>query len=292
MEFQDLRLIKANGYNKLDVNKLQNKVILLTGASSGIGEATAYELAKHKVNLILTARREEKLREVAKQIEGKVKSVEVIPCDLTKTKEIDTLIDQTIEKFGRIDVLINNAGWGAYGWIEDLTLEDIKGQYSVNIVAMAYLCHKVVPFMQAQRSGHIINMSSYASRIAVPPMSIYASTKYAVEGFSDALRRELDPWGIKVTRIHPGSVAGTEFNQKARARGGAEYKFAGIARISREKMAREIVKILIDPQRELLISKLYEFPAFFNRHFPGLVDFFMSTWVGWQRRAEMKQVSK
>lgn len=268
--------------------KLENLVVVVTGASSGIGEATAYELGKHGAILVLTARREDRLKEVAKKIQGQANDVLAVKSDLTKPSDIDNLVDKTLKRFGRIDVLINNAGWGVYNWIEKLSYKDILGQFAVNVVAMAYLTGKVVPIMQKQRSGHIINMSSYASRIAIPPLNIYASTKYAVEGLSDALRRELAPWGVKVTRIHPSSVSGTEFNAKAKERGGVEYRSYPIGRITSEKLAREIVNLLLDPKPELFISRLYDVPVFFNRHYPGLVDFVMKMWVGIKRKTELR----
>ncbi len=268
---------------------LTNKVILLTGASSGIGESVAKELARYKVNLVITARREDRLKNLATDLYPKVKSITVIPCDLTKRAQIDELIEKVIERHGKIDILLNIAGWGSYGWIEDLSWEDIRGQYDVNIVAMAYLIHKVVPSMKERKSGVIVNMSSYASKVAIPPMNIYASTKYAVEGLTDALRRELSAWGIKVIRIHPGSVSGTEFNQKAHARGGQEYKLAGIGRVSREYAAKKIIEAIKKEKKVVMFSWLYRFPAFINLHFPFLVDWAMKIWVKWERKGELKK---
>jgi NAD(P)-dependent dehydrogenase (short-subunit alcohol dehydrogenase family) len=126
-------------------------------------------------------------------------------------------------------------------------------------------------------------MSSYASRIAVPPLTVYASTKYAVEGLSDGLRRELLPWGIKVTRVHPSGVKGTEFNQRAARDGGIRYRSLPIGKITREHLARELVKLVERPRRELFLSRLYDVPVFINRRFPGLVDFVMALWVRLKR---------
>jgi short-subunit dehydrogenase len=144
--------------------------------------------------------------------------------------------------------------------------------------------------MQAQRSGFILNMSSYVSRISVPPLTVYASTKYAVEGLTDGLRRSLLPWGIAVIRIHPSSVSGTEFNKRVIRDGGVEYRPVPIGRISRERLARRIVDLIERPQRALFMSRIYEVPVMINKLFPGIVDWISATWVRRKYKQEHKMV--
>src|SRR3989304_4546012 len=134
---------------------------------------------------------------------------------------------------------------------------EIKEQYEVNVLGAAYAIHEVLPIMKAQRSGHIINMVSYASRVATPPLTVYASTKYALEGLSDGLRRELLPWGIRVSRVHPSGVTGTEFNAKASQRGGLKFKSPGIGHVSKKYVARKIHKLILHHRPELMIGRLY-----------------------------------
>lgn len=268
---------------------LQNKVIIVTGASAGIGEATAYELAKTDAKIVITARRYQKLIRTSKKMRPGGAEVLVVKADLNSPVAIDRLIERTFKRFGRVDVLVNIAAWGSYAWIETQSYKDLSTQFAVNVLGAAYLIRKVVPIMKKQRAGHVINMVSYASRIAVPPQTIYASTKYALEGLSDGLRRELAPWGIRVSRIHPSGVPGTEFNAKASRRGGVHFDSPGIGNVSKQAVARAVRRLIEHPKRERMIGRLYDVPAFLNRYAPWTVDLFMKTWVAKKRRKELKQ---
>jgi short-subunit dehydrogenase len=130
-------------------------------------------------------------------------------------------------------------------------------------------------------------MSSYVSHISVPPLTEYASTKYAVEGLTDGLRRALLPWGITVIRIHPSSVTGTEFNQRVHRGGTVQYTPAPIGRISREQLARQIVDLVERPRRALYISRIYDIPVLINKLFPEVVDWISANWV---RRKQKKEI--
>jgi|SRR3972149_1661702 len=264
-----------------------NKVVIITGASSGIGEAVAYELARSHFSLVLAARRESRLRKVAKKAAPRAAGVLVVDTDVSNYGEIKRLVRRTITRFGRIDVLLNIAGWGSYGWFEEQKPRYIKEQYEVNVLGAAYAIHEVLPIMMEQRSGHIINMVSYASRIATPPMTVYASTKYALEGLTDGLRRELLAWGIKVSRVHPSGVGGTEYNRKASRRGGVKFKSPKIGHISKEYVAQRISELIRHPRPELMLGRWYDVPAFINRYLPGLVDFALRLYVARQRGQDL-----
>ena len=179
---------------------LTGKVIIVTGASAGIGEAAARAFGRAGAKVVLAARRAERLERLAAEIRAEGGTALPIPTDVTNTNQIENLVRATLEAYGRIDVLANIAGWGRYDWLEELSAENLRMQYEVNVIGMAEMIRQVLPVMKAQRAGHILNMSSYASEIATPPLTVYASTKYAVEGLSDGLRRELLPWGIS---CHP-----------------------------------------------------------------------------------------
>jgi short-subunit dehydrogenase len=157
----------------------------------------------------------------------------------------------------------------------------------VNVIGLAEMTRQVIPVMQRQHSGMIINMSSYASRISTPPLTVYASTKYAVEGLTDGMRRTLLPWGITVMRVHPSSVSGTEFNSRVVREGGIQYRSIPIGRISRERLARHLVGLVEKPRREFFISRWYDPLVFLNRHFPELVDWFTARWVRNKRKKEL-----
>ncbi|HEY3476111.1 MAG TPA: SDR family oxidoreductase [Anaerolineales bacterium] len=266
---------------------IAGKVVIVTGASSGIGESTAREFAGAGAVVVLAARRADRLKRLQKEIEAMGGTALAVPTDLTQLDQITNLVQTTLSTFGRVDVLANIAGWAIYDWFEQLSPDELRQTYEVNIIGLAELTRQVVPTMKAQRSGFILNMSSYVSRISVPPLTVYASTKYAVEGLTDGLRRALLPWGITVIRIHPSSVSGTEFNQRVHRDGTVAYKPVPIGRISRERLARHIVGLVEKPRRALFISRIYDVPVLVNKFFPEFVDWVNATWVRRKQRKEL-----
>jgi uncharacterized protein len=277
----------------MEINRraaIDGKVVIVTGASSGIGESTALEFARAGAIPVLAARRKERLRRLEKKIEDMGGRALAVPTDLTHIDQITNLVQTTLAAFGRIDVLANIAGWGLYDWFEELSAEELRRHYEVNVIGLAELTRQVIPTMKAQRSGFILNMSSYVSRISVPPLTVYASTKYAVEGLTDGLRRALLPWGIAVIRIHPSSVSGTEFNKNVVREGRVEYKAVPIGRISREQLARHIVGLIEEPRRALFVSRLYDGSVVLNKLFPQFVDWVSASWVRRKQKEEKRSL--
>ena len=273
-------------------NAIDGKVAIVTGASSGIGESTARELARAGAITVLAARRQDRLQELEQEIREMGGRALAVPTDITSVEQITNLVQTTLAKFGRIDILANIAGAAIYDWFEELSPEEIRNPFEVNVIGMAELIRQTIPTMKAQRSGTILNMSSYVSRVAVPPMEIYASTKYAVEGLTDGLRRSLLPWGITVMRVHPSSVTGTEFTKRMRRGGTVKYMPVPIGRIKRERLARRIVDLIERPQRALFISRVYEVPVLLNKLFPGLMDRLSAGWVRHKRKNEIPPLAE
>ena len=180
------------------------KVILITGASSGIGKDTALNLIKEGHVVYGVARRLEMMQDIA-QAGG-----HAIKMDILKERNIDDVVNQIIKEQSRVDVLINNAGYGLWGAVETISIDEAKRQFDVNIFGLAYLTKKIIPFMRKQKSGKIINMSSIGGKIYTPFGAWYHATKYALEGWSDCLRIELKSFGINVILIEPGVIK-TEF---------------------------------------------------------------------------------
>jgi NAD(P)-dependent dehydrogenase (short-subunit alcohol dehydrogenase family) len=218
--------------------RLEDRIALVTGASAGIGAATARLLAGHGAKVVLNARRGDRLAAVA----GEVKGV-AVPGDVTDPAVRARLIEAC---GGRVDILVNNAGYGEAGPVETVKEEDGRRQLEVNFFAPAALIQGVMPLMRKQRSGRIVNISSIAGRFGYPLFGWYCASKHAIEGLSDALRLEARPWGIFVSLVEPGPVE-TEFFDvtKGRAEGqmadpSSPYApfFRHVDEIEREMMAR------------------------------------------------------
>jgi len=186
---------------------LQDKVILITGASSGIGEATAKKLAKYKVKLVLAARRLENLEKIKEELAKETNQVLIVKTDVTRQHDVENLVKKTVETFGRIDVLINNAGIMPLSFMRNLKVEEWDRMIDVNIKGALYNIAAVLPLMREQKFGHIINVSSVAGRKLFPTGAVYCATKFALNAITEGLRSELDPQeGIRLTAIEPGAV--------------------------------------------------------------------------------------
>lgn len=179
---------------------LQRPVVLLTGASSGIGYDVAPLLVRYGYTVYGAARRVEKIEELASE------GVKALSLDVTDEASMEAAVQQIIDAEGRIDVLINNAGYGSYGAIEDVPIDEARRQFEVNLFGLARLTQLVLPHMRARGSGRILNISSMAGRITSPLGAWYHATKYALEAFSDALRMEVEEFGIDVVIIEPGGI--------------------------------------------------------------------------------------
>lgn len=191
---------------------LDQQVILITGASTGIGAATATVLASRYpgIRLVLAARSADKLEAIATTCQKVGAEVCVIPTDMGQPEQVAALAEQALQTFGRIDALVNNAGYGQMGPVELIPIEAVRQQFEVNVIGATRLIQAVIPVMRQQGGGRIVNISSIGGQVAFPMGGVYSASKFALEGLSDALRMELDPFNIKVSVIEPGPVQ-TEF---------------------------------------------------------------------------------
>jgi short-subunit dehydrogenase len=176
------------------------KVALVTGASSGIGDATARRLAELGYTVYAVARRADRMAAL------KERGIRTEAADVTDDAALVALVEKIISETGRIDVVVNNAGYGSYGALEDVPIAEARRQFDVNVFALARLIQLVLPHMRAQRDGYIVNISSIGGKIWEPLGSWYHATKFAVEGLSDSLRAEVAGFGIKVIVIEPGAI--------------------------------------------------------------------------------------
>ncbi|TDN89324.1 hypothetical protein DET49_10669 [Salegentibacter sp. 24] len=187
---------------------IKGKTIIITGASSGIGEATAKKLSQEGANVVLSARRKERLNALKDEIEKNGGMALVVPGDVTKKEDFKNIISATLEKFGSIDGIINNAGLMPLSYVKNLHTDEWDKMIDVNIKGVTNGVAAVLPTMMEQKSGHIINISSSAGHKYYPGGAVYCATKAAVKMFSEGLRAELAPhFGINVTSIDPGFVS-------------------------------------------------------------------------------------
>jgi NAD(P)-dependent dehydrogenase (short-subunit alcohol dehydrogenase family) len=199
-------LSKRSSHKQTQTNMC--RVAIVTGASAGIGAVTSRLLHERGFRVYAVARRSDRMAPLA------ALGIHTVRADITDEDDRAALVDRVVTESGRIDVLVNNAGYGSFGALEDVPLDEARRQFEVNVFGAARLCQLVLPHLRAQGSGRIINVSSVGARMYQPLGAWYHATKYALEGLSDCLRVELRPLGIDVVLIRPGGIA-TEFPRVA-----------------------------------------------------------------------------
>jgi NAD(P)-dependent dehydrogenase (short-subunit alcohol dehydrogenase family) len=199
---------KSRAISQSKIKKM-NKVVLVTGASSGIGKETVKLLLQSGCTVYAAARRIDKMQDLTAM------GAKLLDMDVTSDESMVNGVNKIISVEKRIDALVNNAGYGSYGALEDVPISEAKYQFEVNIFGLARLTQLVLPYMRQQRSGRIVNISSMGGRFGEPHGAWYHATKFAVEGLSDSLRMELKQFGIDVVIIQPGAIK-TEWNKIAR----------------------------------------------------------------------------
>jgi 3-oxoacyl-[acyl-carrier protein] reductase len=224
--------------------QLKEKIVLVTGASSGIGKAIAMEFAKEGANLCLIARRKEELSRVAKQCLSYGGIVLDIPTDVTDEFQVKKMINECIASFKRVDILINNAGYGRYGPFLKIPIEEWDRMWKVNVRGMVLVTQEVLPYMVTSNSGHIINISSIHGIHTSANASAYCATKFAVTGLTEALSKELWKQGIKVSLVCPGGVL-THFLGTPPEEKNQEF-------LEPEEVAKLILNIVTAPEKTLI----------------------------------------
>lgn len=251
---------------------IHGKVVIVTGASSGIGEATARAFGRVGARLVLAARRLDRLQALAAELQGQGAEALAVAADLSRQADTLRLVEAARDRFGRVDVLFNNAGLGRLDWLENLDpVTDIEAQLAVNVLGVVRTTRLVLPLMIAQRSGHIINMASLAGLIAPPTYSIYAASKFAVRGFSEALRREVAPWRIQVSVVYPGGVD-TEFGSLAGIQRKTRMTTPSWLQLTPEDVARGVVGLVRRPRANLVMPRLSQLAVYANLLAPWFVD--------------------
>ncbi|MCL5009228.1 MAG: SDR family oxidoreductase [Patescibacteria group bacterium] len=230
---------------------LKDKVIVITGASSGIGEASARLVGAEQAKVAVVARRKDRLDKLAEEITQAGGQALAIEADVADKNTCQAIVKQVIDKWGRLDVLVNNAGVMLLGPVIGAPLEEWEQMVQVNVMGLLYLTHAALPVMKQQKSGHIVNISSVAGRTTRSGSAVYNATKWGVCAFTDALRQELaeGKTGIRTTLIEPGAVA-TELisHNRPDIQEQLNQRFTGIAKLTSEDIAAGIAYAISQPE--------------------------------------------
>jgi NADP-dependent 3-hydroxy acid dehydrogenase YdfG len=227
---------------------LADRVVAITGASSGIGEATALALAAAGAKVALAARRAERLEEIVARIEAAGGEALALPTDVADEAQANAFVRAAAERFGRLDALVNNAGVMQLGPIDGAPTEEWRRMIDVNVFGVLYCTHAALPIMREAGGGHIVNVSSVGGKVVGTYSGVYSLTKFGLGAFTEALRRESIAAGIRVTLVVPGSTA-TELRSHTREEVLAEtvHAFAGVTPLDPADIAAAIVAALAQP---------------------------------------------
>jgi len=245
-----------------------NKVVVVTGASSGIGEESAAEFARRRSSVVLVSRRKEKLDDVAKKLTKYGSEILACTCDVSQKQQVEQMSKTVLDKFGRIDILVNNAGFAIYGSVLDLKIEEIESQMATNYLGMVYCTKAFLPKMLEQRSGHIVNVASVAGSFGLPGIASYCASKFAMLGFSEGLYHELKGTGVGVTVVSPITVRTDFFDHPS---------FNSIPRyspvsISSKTAAKAVVRASSSPRLEIIVPPLVRIAVWAKHTFPYLIN--------------------
>lgn len=268
--------------------EIQGKVVIITGASSGFGEDAAVLFAREGAKVVLAARRLDRLQSLATRIEAEGGHAFTFAFDIADRASCQALVDAVLAKYGRIDVLFNNAGMGRFHFLDQMDqAADIDPQLNINLIGLIALTRMVLPIMIKQKSGHIINMSSVAGWVGTPLYTIYSATKFAVRGFTDALRHEASLHGISVSGVYPG-VAATEFGQHIGLGGGQrQVSTPSIGGMTSKYVASKVVGLVKRPRPTLILPWFYIPLIWLSTTFPSLATWFLARYFLRAQRAKL-----
>ncbi|MDH6365464.1 short-subunit dehydrogenase [Enterococcus sp. PF1-24] len=251
---------------------LENKVVVVTGGSAGLGEQICYQAAKKGAIVVTCARRTnliEQVKENCKALSGK--PAYALQLDVSSPDSVEAFMEQLTAEVGAVDVLVNNAGFGIFTDFLTFDMAEAYKMFEVNILGMMVVTQKIALLMAERQKGQIINIASMAGKMATAKATVYAATKFAVIGFSNALRLELKPFNIAVTTVNPGPMR-TDFFDKADPSGNYLDSIGAFV-IQPEKLAKAIVRSMSHPKREINQPVAMEVAARFYNLFPHIGDF-------------------
>lgn len=252
-------------------SKLTGKTIIITGASSGIGEKIAYLVAEQGAHPILLARSYDQLAKIAQNIKDRYQiECNYYKVDVGNLENVEAVFEEILQKVGKVDVLVNNAGFGVFANVLDANLHQMKTMFEVNVFGLISCTKMVLPAMMERNAGHIINIASQAGKIATPKSSVYSATKHAVLGFTNSLRMELADTNIHVTAVNPGPIRTRFFDIADES--GTYAKNVGRFMLDPDFVARKIVNSMLTPKREINLPGWMNAGSVFYTLFPRLVE--------------------
>ena len=246
----------------------KNQVVLITGASSGIGKDTAIEFAKLGAKIVLVSRKKDKLEQTANELKKFDTSILVCPCDISKRDQVKEMSKTVLEKFGSVDILINNAGFAIYGSVSDLTIDEIESQMETNYFGMIYCTKNFLPSMLTKKSGHIVNVASVAASFGLPGIASYCASKFAMLGFSEGLKHELKDTGVGITVVSPIMVRTNFFEHSSFKK---MPKFSPVS-LSSKTVAKTILKAANSQRLEIIVPSVVRGAVWMKNTFPYFIN--------------------
>lgn len=247
---------------------LKDKIIVITGASSGIGAASATEFAKKGAKLVLVARTKQKLEDLQSHLSKFNTESMVCQCDVSQKGQVQNMAEEVLDKFGTIDVLVNNAGFAIYGKVDTLSIEQIESQMATNYFGMVYCTKYFLPKMLEKNSGHIVNVASVAASFGLPGIASYCASKFAMLGFSEGLKHELHGTKVGVTVVSPIMVKTNFF---------AHPSFANMPKYSptaldAHTVAKAVVSAATSSRLEMIVPPIVRCAIWAKHTFPFIIN--------------------
>lgn len=262
------------------------KVALITGASAGIGAALARELAREGADLVLAARREDRLRGLAREIEAMGRTAIVVGCDVTRDGDLERAVAAAVERYGRLDIAIANAGFGVAGRVEELRLDDFRRQLDTNVLGVLRTLYASLPELRKAR-GQFVVVGSVAGHVPTPGTSAYSMSKFAVRGFAESIHDELAASGVSVTLVSPGFVDSDirRVDNHGTVHEDAPDPVPAWLRMPTDRAARIIVRAIRRRRREVVVTGHGKALVVLYRHVPWLLRFVFARFGTPKRRA-------
>jgi short-subunit dehydrogenase len=246
----------------------KDQIILITGASSGIGKDTAIEFAKLGANIVLVARKKDKLEQTANELKKFGTSILTYPCDVSNRDQVKEMSKIVLEKFGSVDILVNNAGYAVYGYVSDLTIDEIESQMETNYFGMIYCTKNFLPSMLKKKSGHIVNVASVAASFGLPGIASYCASKFAMLGFSEGLKHELKDTGVGITVVSPIMVRTNFFEHPSFEK---MTKFSPVS-LNSKTVAKTILKASNSSRLEIIVPSVVRGAVWMKNTFPYFIN--------------------